>query len=336
MAPCLNEDCFIPLGPLRAQVPRLDCLVSVTYFAITGAGLRVWIDYIVGTQSLDFLGLRGRGNGCSGTHIDGSGFFFQNILGCVIIAAAQEYKAELGAATYAGIGAGLCGSLTTFASWMEYQALAILQGKYLDAIAVFLGMLGASYCAHMFGKLLAHPRKWVRGFEEQAEEDDVFTACGKSSATMWILCISAYVASAAIGLGIAIWLGVVGEWEDLVAMGCAPLGALSRYILSLGNPKCPQFPIFTLAANLLGCLVYIGADAFEKGFVQYGSDWGDEVVSAAATGIGGCLSTVSTFINELRNKSIHAPNRLLYAFVSFAAALALFIPLEAAIQCFPH
>eukprot|EP00971_Amphidinium_carterae_P223554 4435585-Amphidinium_carterae.1 len=153
-------------------------------------------------------------------------FFFQNILGCVIIALAQvwiekrafqqlpslsktpnslihcvllvfasalavvhkEYKAELGAATYAGIGAGLCGSLTTFASWsacilgvpfqlslvdaevscgvpplIEYEALAILQGKYLDAIAVFLGMLGSTYCAHMFGKLLGHPRRWIRG-----------------------------------------------------------------------------------------------------------------------------------------------------------------------------
>eukprot|EP00971_Amphidinium_carterae_P150255 2978702-Amphidinium_carterae.1 len=35
------------------------------------------------------------------------------------------------------------------------------------------------------------------------------------------------------------------------ASGCAPLGALSRYILSLGNPKCPQFG--SLAAHHLGC-----------------------------------------------------------------------------------
>jgi fluoride ion exporter CrcB/FEX len=98
----------------------------------------------------------------------------------------------------------------------------------------------------------------------------------------------------------------------------APFFAAARYILSLGNKRYPQFPLFTLLCNLGGAAIdtssYVltASTAAGANTVQ-----GVALFGALMLGGAGCLSTVSTFVNEIRMLRID------HAFVYVVATLAL-------------
>jgi len=119
----------------------------------------------------------------------------------------------------------------------------------------------------------------------------------------------------------------------------APLGAWLRFQLSKYNPRCPTFPAFTFAANLMGTLIsvllWIIAQEIDVDFGQALFARADVWVSAISGGLCGCLSTASTFANEL-DKLARGPlnkpsvNALIYGATSlFAAQLLLCVAMNA-------
>jgi fluoride ion exporter CrcB/FEX len=112
----------------------------------------------------------------------------------------------------------------------------------------------------------------------------------------------------------------------------APLGAWIRFQLSKYNAQFPTFPAFTFAANIMGTLVSvllwivareIVTDVEAPMFAR-----ADVWVSGISGGFCGCLSTASTFANEL-DKLARGPankpstNALIYGTASLLGAQVL-------------
>lgn len=103
------------------------------------------------------------------------------------------------------------------------------------------------------------------------------------------------------------------SWEAELLLGLffAPMGAWLRFILSKYNPIFPTFPAFTLLANIIGtgisaaCWVIGNEIAHSRRSSPKAvapchvlldpQTW----VSAIGSAFCGCLSTASTFVNEL-------------------------------------
>ena len=88
---------------------------------------------------------------------------------------------------------------------------------------------------------------------------------------------------------------------------CAPFGALLRWRLSGLNGKLTTynamdlswFPLGTLLANLLACVISIAAVAIDLRLSDLGGFWLTGTVRAVKVGFAGSLSTVSTFVSEI-------------------------------------
>ncbi len=138
-------------------------------------------------------------------------------------------------------------------------------------------------------------------------------------------------------LGLGCWLGAVflaiwppqRKWrgDAVFAIVFAPPGAILRYWLSIKlNPKLPSFPLGTFSANILGTAVLAMAYDLQhtrlgdKGIVG-GSIVGCQVLTGVMDGFCGCLTTVSTWVAELRSLRKHCGYA--YGFASMAAGVLL-------------
>jgi len=131
---------------------------------------------------------------------------------------------------------------------------------------------------------------------------------------------------AIVGYLIASWR--LGFTEGFLHLAYAPAGALLRWYLSLYNPLTAPFPLFTLVANTLGC-VFNALPGILAARVTDG--FGQMAVSAIATGFGGCLSTVSTFVGELRGEALGGLRmRVFYFLVSVGFAMLVILPIDTA------
>jgi len=75
-----------------------------------------------------------------------------------------------------------------------------------------------------------------------------------------------------------------------------------RYILSLRNTQFPNFPIFTLVANISAVAVDLIIVIVVNEVVNWSANqlYVSQIISGVVmTGFSGCLSTVSTFMLEL-------------------------------------
>lgn len=112
----------------------------------------------------------------------------------------------------------------------------------------------------------------------------------------------------------------------------APFGAWIRFQLSKYNPRCPTFPAFTFAVNILGTLVsvvlWIAAREMVLDVESPMFARADVWISGISGGFCGCLSTASTFANEL-DKLARGPaskpsaNALIYGTASLLGAQVL-------------
>jgi fluoride ion exporter CrcB/FEX len=143
------------------------------------------------------------------------------------------------------------------------------------------------------------------------------------------LYIVGHVAIALLALGITItcvaWLAVACDVQGLLCMALAPFGALLRWLLSLYNPLTAPLPLFTLLANTLGCMAVVTGSVM----ADYATTTEAEhaMYLAFATGFGGCLSTVSTLIAELRSDKLGGLRiRGMYFLSTFFLAMLVFLP----------
>jgi fluoride ion exporter CrcB/FEX len=98
--------------------------------------------------------------------------------------------------------------------------------------------------------------------------------------------------------------GRVSSFALVLQLVLSQFGALLRYELGLRNAATPDFPKYTLIANLLGCALFglmrIGSLASNSTFVN-------EFCVSVNVGFAGSLSTVSTLMSETKafSKSRH-------------------------------
>eukprot|EP00434_Breviolum_minutum_P005817 symbB.v1.2.005128.t1/scaffold226.1/size261315/7 len=284
------------------------------------------------------------------------------------MAAVARHKKAMNQHLATGLSSGLCGALTTWATWMGEVASTITNGFIFQALVSVLCMFCVSLTSYRFGHFLAgcgmeeEPKcfdeycglrilftKQEKNIE-MVEDGDTGSDSDRENGTEheWGLHVdqpeswkdhnhtevflSDAVHLAISGLAliyIATFLGIAGGhkyYTGLLDMSMAPFGALLRWWLSLFNKYTAPFPFFTLVANTLGCLCNALAGVYEERMTDA---LAISALGALSTGFAGSLSTVSTFISELRSDTLGGLRlRFAYFFASFVAAMTVLIPID--------
>ena len=114
----------------------------------------------------------------------------------------------------------------------------------------------------------------------------------------------------------------IEKWRGraTIAICFAPLGCLGRFYLSTWlNGTLESFPVGTFTANFAGSVVLGAAWDLQHGPV--GGVAGCQVWQGMMDGFCGCLTTVSTFVNELAGLS--RKHAYIYGLTSILAAIAV-------------
>lgn len=200
---------------------------------------------------------------------------------------------------YLGLTTGFCGSLTSFSSFLlvtfelfsntvpAYDGRPTKGYNLLAALAYLIGTLSLSFSGLQFGAQLAL-------FAQPLLPSISYRA---ATTLDWIAAL----------LSVGSWAGVVAmavlvpRWREEALMACvfAPLGVGVRFWASRWlNPRVRVFPLGTFTVNVVGTAVLAGLVVGRYGVGGTGTrcsvlrGWGD--------GFCGCLTTVSTFVVEVR------------------------------------
>ena len=111
-----------------------------------------------------------------------------------------------------------------------------------------------------------------------------------------------------------------------------PFGCALRYVCGLFNARlAPRIPLFTLLANILGCVITGFARVTESRYHRIEDTLGlDIFFLAVAFGFCGCLTTVSSFVEEFRTKIQGEAWKYLYLALSILLAIIVLFIINAA------
>ena len=105
----------------------------------------------------------------------------------------------------------------------------------------------------------------------------------------------------------------------VLALLLGGLGAYLRFVLALAlNARRPQFPLGTFAANVAGTWLFAAASAVARFGVHYDDKAALSLLYGVDIGFCGCLTTVSTWVGELRG----LPRRAAYVYAAATLAAA--------------
>lgn len=254
--------------------------------------------------------------------------YLAELVGAWIMAIVFEHRSDIdrkSLSLYIGLGTGLCGSITTFASFMENAADVYIQfnptGSPNNAATRVIGTLCllvsgivvslGGLCAGYHFSLLVSPsvrkrkRKQYNLLSQEDEEGIRETTNNKEKRRaklkvhragikeFWMTVISFVLITAFIVL----MTYFLNNYDLLLACLFGPFGSILRYYLSALNRE--QFPYGTFAANMVGSAVEGIAIVIS---LVYNVDtlWETAVLAGVKTGFCGCCSTISTFVVELR------------------------------------
>ena len=202
---------------------------------------------------------------------------------------------------------GFCGSLTTFASWKLQMVQMLLAGKgsyygsqWLGAgmgliLGTMAGMSSLMMGQHVALMLLKRHRSKNTTANQLHQHPISFTPFTVSMCSLLVLSTAAAV------FGVC-WDTKVRFWRKFAAaVLLAPLGALARWQLSAlnGTLPTPWLPIGTLCANLLACAISFASQGVDTRWSNLHSIY-QLLLYALRTGLAGSLSTVSTWVVEVR------------------------------------
>jgi len=135
---------------------RLHSALCVAFFAWVGMALRLALAALVGTADMGLTTsvAAGPSTRCD-TQSTASGYFFQNVLGCFLMAVIGRHKTALNEHIATGLSAGLCGSLTTWGTWATEEAVTVLNGEILKATVSEICMLSVCMSSFKLGHYTA-------------------------------------------------------------------------------------------------------------------------------------------------------------------------------------
>eukprot|EP00040_Diaphanoeca_grandis_P013993 m.70749 g.70749 ORF g.70749 m.70749 type:complete len:646 (-) comp24271_c0_seq2:38-1975(-) len=310
-----------------------DVDVATTPFSFLGVHAALAFFSVIGFLIRDVLG-----SFADKTMFAPQSVLYSTLVGCTIYGAVSRRQVSIEKTSYAlyvGLTTGLCGSITSFGSWMldaNYALVnwpsAILE-PYDDYASQIIGMLTILFvglaCAKgglAFGQTLA--LVWTNQWNVDLE---VMQACEPALRRPHGKDVGATLAAVVL---IGVTVSAFGANDDpRRAMGCAsaPFGTFLRYQLAkrLDGRRWNWLPRGTLAANFLGSVLLAGL----KIWVDQGtsSHLTDELLSGVGLGFFGCFTTISTFILELDKMATWPRRALVYGFISLTGVqlLLLFI-----------
>jgi fluoride ion exporter CrcB/FEX len=223
---------------------------------------------------------------------------------------------------FIGLATGFCGSFTSFSSFIRDLFLAATNSlptstsaspvpprsggdSFMALLAVLILTITACLGANQFGAQLAIaldpitatlPFRFTRKVLDRITVPIAFAA--------WLGAILLTILppdrpGGPAGTDHSTWGAETWRGDVLFALVFAPVGCLMRFYVSLAlNGRIASFPVGTFVANVGGTLVL--AVAYGLQHVPLGGMVGCQVLQGVVDGFCGCLTTVSTWIAELK------------------------------------
>ena len=199
---------------------------------------------------------------------------------------------------YIGLTSGFCGSFTSFSSYM-LQAFLYLSNTLPDYPHPVKGYSVLSFLAYIV-LTLALSTAGLQFGAQLAEISESFTPPAPKT-LIWLL--DRIVPFLAIGAWIGSAVALAAAWRRDIFFACvfSPLGVLTRFWVSrFLNPHFKYFPLGTFIVNISGTAILAGLV-----IGQYSHGWAKGVVvcqllKGAADGLCGSMTTVSTWVVEIR------------------------------------
>ncbi|KAI9759662.1 MAG: hypothetical protein M1835_000328 [Candelina submexicana] len=249
---------------------------------------------------------------------------------------------------YIGLATGFCGSFTSFSSFMRDAFLALSNDlptplyhpsptnqattttvrrnggySFMAVLAIIiitpsLCLVSLQFGAHL--ALVADPFLPSLHFTFQRKVVD--RALVAIAWLIWLgaIFITIFPPDRPVGpASKGTWARETWRSQALFALVLAPLGCLLRFYASLHlNGRISSFPLGTFTVNIFGALV-LGM-CYDLQHSNIGGRVGCQVLQGVMDGFCGCLTTVSTWVAEL--KGLRRRHAYIYGGVSVAVALA--------------
>lgn len=245
-----------------------------------------------------------------------------------------EAAAKKGIPLYIGLAVGFCGSFTSYSSFMRDMFLGLsndLAGLGQRVAPRNAGWSVASVLGVMITEIAVSMSGLALGAHIAVALLPLLLRVPKMNSARVVNPLGVF-------LGICSWLGAIflavwpshNVWrgEVVFALVFGPFGAILRYWLSIKlNRKTRSFPLGTFLANMLGTAIL--AISYDLQHVHLGSGivggnvLGCEILAGISDGFCGCLTTVSTWVAELRSLRKH--HAYVYGFVSVGIGFSLMV-----------
>ncbi|KAL8744243.1 MAG: hypothetical protein Q9190_003487 [Brigantiaea leucoxantha] len=237
---------------------------------------------------------------------------------------------------YVGLTTGFCGSFTSFSSFVRDAYLALANSNspphrnggysFLALLAVIITTVGLSLGALVAGTHLAIaaepvtppiPTLFTRKIIDRTV---VFLAWG-----CWLgaVFMSVWPPDRPGGsIGRTSWDQETWRGNAVYALVFAPVGCVLRFYASFYlNGRFISFPIGTFAVNVAGTM--LEGMFYDVQHVPLGGRVGCQVLQGLQDGLCGCLTTVSTWVAEL--KALKLRHAYVYGIISVAAGLGVMV-----------
>ena len=259
---------------------------------------------------------------------------------------------------YIGLATGFCGSFTSFSSFMRDCFFALSNALHVPIPHPSIAPIPQTLNVHRnpgysFMALLAIIIVTV-GLSLGALQVGAHLAIGLDPYTPSIpfLFSRKIVDRSIVFIALGCWLGAIlmaiwppdrpggpvgnASWKQetwrsqaLFALVFAPLGCLLRFYASLHlNGKIKSFPLGTFAVNIFGTMME--AIFLDLQRVPVGGMVGCQVLQGMSDGFCGCLTTVSTWVAEL--KGLELRHSYVYGFMSVGVGLSLMVIITGSLQ----
>ncbi|KAI3657330.1 hypothetical protein MP638_002860 [Amoeboaphelidium occidentale] len=269
-------------------------------------------------------------------------YIYPQILGCFLYGVVKPLKWPV--LLKLAWSVGLCGSITTFSSFA--LDLFIFYGldngigivfRLLHAVSILMSTFGLGYASFVFGKSISR-EYFVKQVTEDEQEDDILldpqdtAESGSSTNIYYVSAISislvsliAIIATAALYTQFKQDVPFLFVW--LFSMFLGPVGSLLRLGLSIMNSIRAEFPCGTFTANMLGTVALGVATSISVGLNRNGKSSPDLLIwtKVISYGFAGCLSTLSTVINEMFDSELNFKQSFSYFLISVISSQVLIL-----------
>jgi len=290
------------------------------------------------------------------------------VVGCAIMGAVAQRRADLEKLylpLYVGLATGLCGSITSFSTWMAdvFMGFAQIDSSYaphggfynfMDGFTQSIITLAASVAAALFGSHIApylfhtptlkrmmpleptvqdkrkngssmliagdgHSQNGLSATPNGYKKDNKTQSKASPALHRRIQALPLFLLAVLVSMWLAAILVAVyvPRWRGIVMFSIifAPLGTWLRFYLSKLNTANPRFPWGTFLANIIGTAILAAILALQR--TGNRSLLQCQILQGWDEGFCGCLTTVSTFVMEVRKMDRAACYR--YVFISWTA-----------------